>query len=156
MGFSKGWHGCIKGFPEGGAQGKSWGAALTALGKPCHDLFTQFYIIFLICFHIGPPKMHWRFRIVLPKIHRLFPIYLPKMHRQFRIDPPHVFLQLFWAEFHKLGILLTIAIMNEKQQNNLFEISDFLWDKCQSWSGWKEHRLLNNILWSSHKTKNYC
>ena len=35
------------------------------------DSFTQIYIIFLIGFRIGPPKMHRRFRIGLPKIHRL-------------------------------------------------------------------------------------
>ena len=33
-GFSKGWQGCSEGFPEGKAQGKSWGAALLAQGKP--------------------------------------------------------------------------------------------------------------------------
>ena len=38
--------------------------------------FTQIYIIFLIGFHIGTPKMN-----------RLFRIGLPKMHRQFRIGP---------------------------------------------------------------------
>ena len=33
-GFSNGWQGCSKGFPEGKAQKKSWGAALWAWGKP--------------------------------------------------------------------------------------------------------------------------
>ena len=34
-GFSKGLQGCSKGFHEGEARGKSWGAALPAQGKPC-------------------------------------------------------------------------------------------------------------------------
>ena len=38
------------------------------------DSFTQIYILFLIGFHIGPPKMHRRFRIGLPKIHSWFRI----------------------------------------------------------------------------------
>jgi len=54
--------------------------------------------------------------------HRRFRIGLPKIHRRFRIGPPHVFLNLLPQEFHRWGILLTIAIMKEKQQNNLFEI----------------------------------
>ena len=37
------------------------------------DSFTQIYILFLIGFHIGPPKMH---------------IGLPKILRWFRIGPP--------------------------------------------------------------------
>ena len=41
------------------------------------DSFTQIYILFLIGFRIGPPKMHRRFRIGLPKI-----------LRRFRIGPP--------------------------------------------------------------------
>ena len=46
----------------------------------------------------------------------------PKMHRRFHIGPPQVSLNLLPQEFNSLGILLTIAIMKEKQQNNLFEI----------------------------------
>ena len=73
-------------------------------------------------FRIGPPKMHRRFRIGLPKIHRRFRIGPPKMHRRFRIGPPQVSHNLLPQEFHSRGILLTIAIMKEKQQYNLFEI----------------------------------
>ena len=47
------------------------------------DSFTQIYILFLIGFRIGPPKMHRRFRIGLPKI-----------HRRFRIGPPESVLDL--------------------------------------------------------------
>ena len=82
MGFSEGWQGCSKGFPE---------------EQPCQpeenpvlpDSFTQIYILFLIGFRIGPPKMHRRFRIGLPKI-----------HRRFRIGPPQVTLNLLLPEFH--------------------------------------------------------
>ena len=47
------------------------------------DSFTQIYILFLIGFRIGPPKMHERFRIGLPK-----------MHRRFRFSPPESVLAL--------------------------------------------------------------
>ena len=66
--------------------------------------------------------MHGRFNIGLLKIHRRFHIGPPKMHRGFRIDPPKIYLNFLSPEFHRLGILFTIAIMKEKQQNNLFEI----------------------------------
>ena len=66
--------------------------------------------------------MHRRLCIGLSKMHRWFCIGPPKMHRRFRIDPPQVSLNLLSPEFHKRGILLTIAIMKDKQQNNLFEI----------------------------------
>ena len=111
-GFSKGWQGSSEGFPEGGAQGKSRGAALPAQGKPVlSDYFTQIYIQFLIGFRIGPPKIHKRIRIGLPKIHRRFRIGPPKMHRQFRIGPLQVSLNLLPPEFHGRGILLTSAII---------------------------------------------
>ena len=66
--------------------------------------------------------MHRWFRIGLQKIHWRFRIGPPKMHWRFRIGPPQVSLNLLPPEFHTPGILLTIAIMIEKQQNNLFEI----------------------------------
>ena len=47
------------------------------------DSFTQIYILFLIGFRIGPPKMHRRFRIGLPK-----------MHIRFGIGPPESVLAL--------------------------------------------------------------
>ena len=53
--------------------------------------FTQIYILFLIGFRIGPPKMHRRFRIDFPKIHRQFRIGLPKIHKRFCIGPPQVY-----------------------------------------------------------------
>ena len=86
------------------------------------DPFTQIYIQFLIGFCIGPPKMHRRFRIGLPKIHRRFRIGPPKMHRRFRIGPPQVSFNLLPPELHRRGMLLVIAIVNEKQQTNLFGI----------------------------------
>ena len=101
-------------------------------GQPCQleenpvlpDSFTQIYILFLIGFYIGPPKIHSWFRIGLPKIHRWFCIGPPpNMQRRFLIGPPQVYLNLLPLEFHRRGVLLTIAnIMKEKQQNNLFEI----------------------------------
>ena len=44
------------------------------------------------------------------------------MHRRFHIGPHKVSLNLLLPEFHRQEILLTIAIMKEKQQHNLFEI----------------------------------
>ncbi len=70
------------------------------------DSFTQIYILFLIGFRIGPPKMHRRFRIGLPKIHRRFRIGPPKIHRRFRIGPPQVTLNLLLPEFHSRWILV--------------------------------------------------
>ena len=98
-GFSEGWQGCSEGNPE---------------EQPCQpeensvlsDSFTQIYILFLIGFRIGPPKMHWRFRIGLPKIHRRFRIGPPKIHRLFRIGPPQVTLNLIMLEFHSRWILV--------------------------------------------------
>ena len=70
------------------------------------DSFTQIYILFLIGFRIGPPKMPRRFRIGLPK-----------MHRRFNIGPPESVLALLnphwpsWIcigapEMHRRGILM--------------------------------------------------
>ena len=39
------------------------------------DSFNQIYIIFPICFCVGPTQMHNLFRIGLPKIHRLYLYY---------------------------------------------------------------------------------
>ena len=64
------------------------------------DSFTQIWIPFIIGFRIDPSKMY----------------------RWFRIGPPQVSLNRLPQEFYSPGILLTIAIMNEKQQNNIFEI----------------------------------
>ena len=105
-------------------RGISWGtAALPAEENPVlADSFTQSYILFIIGFRIDPPKMHREFRIGLHKIHGWFRIGPPKIHRRFRIGPPQVSLNLLPPEFHRRGIMLTIANMTEKQQNNLFEI----------------------------------
>ena len=70
------------------------------------DSFTQIYILFLIGFRIGPPKIHRRFRIGLPKIQRRFCIGPPKIRRRFRIGPPQVTLNLLLTEFHSRGILV--------------------------------------------------
>ena len=86
------------------------------------DSFTQIKIIFVIGFRIGPPKMHRRSRIRLHKIHRRFRIGPPKRHKQFRIGPPQDSLNLLPPELYRQGFPLTIAIMTEKQENNLFEI----------------------------------
>ena len=77
--------------------------------------------------------MHGRLRISLLKMHGRFRIGLPEVHGRFRIDPPKWYMVLYGPtsgfplnllplEFHSRGILLTIAIMHEKQRNNLFEI----------------------------------
>ena len=100
-GFSKGWQGCSEGFPEGKAQGKSRGAACQPKENPVlPDSFTQIYILFLIGFRIGPPKMNRRFRIGLPKFLRRFCIGPPKIYRRFRIGPPQVTLNHLPPEFH--------------------------------------------------------
>ena len=57
--------------------------------------FNQIYILFLIGFCIGPPKMPRRFRIGLPK-----------MHRWFRIGPPEsllALLNLYWPSGIRIG-----------------------------------------------------
>ena len=115
-------------FPEGKARGKSRGAALPAKENPVlPNSFIQIYILFIIHFRIGPPKMHRQLHIVLPKIHRPFRIGPPKMHRRFRIGPPQVTLNLLLPEFRKIPVnsgkfWYTMAIMQEKQQNFLFKI----------------------------------
>ena len=67
--------------------------------------------------------MHIRFHIGLPKVYISFHIGPPKMHIWFCIGPPQVSLNLVPPELHRRGILLTIAILKEKQQNNRFEIA---------------------------------
>ena len=48
-GFSEGWQGYSAAFPEGKAQGKSWGAALPAEENLVHpDSFTWIFILFKI------------------------------------------------------------------------------------------------------------
>ena len=64
----------------------------------------------------GPPKMHRLCRIGLPEVHRQFRIGPPKMHTRFCIGRPQVSLNLLPPKFQKRGILLTIAIMKEKQK----------------------------------------
>ena len=62
MEFSKGWQGCSEGFQRAEPEGNP-------KAQPCQpeenpvlpDSFTQIYILFLIGFCIGPPKMHRRF-----------------------------------------------------------------------------------------------
>ena len=73
--------------------------------------FTQIYILFQIYVCIGPPKMHRRFHIDLPK-----------MYRRFHIGPPQVSLNLLPQKSHSQGNMLTMAILKERQRNNLFEI----------------------------------
>ena len=60
---------------------------------------------------------------------------------RFRIGPPQVSLNLLPPEFHRQGILLTFAIMKEKQQNNLFEI------ECMLETIWKQRlsEMRNNL-----------
>ena len=70
------------------------------------DSFTQIYILFLIGFRIGPPKIHRRFRIGLSKIHRRFRIGPPKIHRRFRIGPTQNTLNLLLPELHSRWILV--------------------------------------------------
>jgi hypothetical protein len=72
-------------------------SSLTSPSLP--DSFSQIYILFLIGFRIGPPKVNRRFRIGLPKIHRRFRIGPLKIHRRFRISPTQVTLNILQAEF---------------------------------------------------------
>ena len=79
MGFSEGWQGCSEGYPEGEARGKSRELPCEPEENPVlPKSFTQIYILFIIGFRIGPPKMHGRFRIGLPKIHKRFRIGSPE------------------------------------------------------------------------------
>ena len=66
--------------------------------------------------------MHRRFRIGLPKIHRRFRIGPPKIKRRFRIGPPQVTPDLLLPDSTVGKFWGTMAIMEEKQQNFLFEI----------------------------------
>ena len=78
--------------------------------------------------------MHEQFRIGLPKMHGRNRIGLPEVHWRFCKDPPKWYMVLYGTtsnvplnilplDFHSLGILLTIVIMQEKQQNTLFEVN---------------------------------
>ena len=80
------------------------------------------YILFVGGFRTSPSKIHRRFLIGLPEIHRRFRVGPPEMDRQFRNGPPQVSLKLLPPEFNRRGIILTIAFMKEKKQNNLLEI----------------------------------
>ena len=66
-----GWQGCSEGFPKGNLEELPW---QSKENPSLPDSFTQIYIIFLIGFSIGLPKMHRRFCIGLPKTHRRFRI----------------------------------------------------------------------------------
>ena len=97
------------------------------------DSFTQIYILFLIGFRIGLPKMQRRVHISLPKIHKRFRIGVLKC-----IDGSvlaHLrFPSTFSNKNYSWGILLTIAIMKEKQHNNLFEIGwKLLYSEKKKW-----------------------
>ena len=94
------------------------------------DSLTQIYILFLITFHIGPPKMHRRFHIGLPKIHRRFRTGHSKFHWRFHIGPPLLRLpSIFSCQNSTVSeSWCTMAIMKEKQQNFLFEI------QCSDWT----------------------
>ena len=92
------------------------------------DSFTQIYILFLIVFRIGPPKMHRRFRICLPKMH-----IIPYWPSWIRIDPPESVLALlnpYWPslirigppEMHRLGLLMYPVYYVRKALKILFEI----------------------------------
>ena len=68
--------------------------------------------------------MHGRLRLGLPKMHGQFRIGLPKMCGRFRMDLPkwYIRFRMIPLYLHSWGILLTFAIMQERQQNNTFEI----------------------------------
>ena len=76
MGFHEGWQGCSEGNPEEQLCQPKENSVLP-------DSFTQIYILFVIGFRIGPPKMYRQFRIGFPK-----------MHRRFCIGPPESVLAL--------------------------------------------------------------
>ena len=72
---------------------------------------------------IDPPKMHGRLRIGLPQMHGRFHIGLSKLHGRLRMVQT---IPTFGFPLNLLPLVfyhwVTIAIMKEKQQNNLFEI----------------------------------
>ena len=68
-----------------------------------------------------------RIRIGLPKMHGRIRIGLPKVHGQFRIGPPQVFHPICPHLISTVGeFRCTIAMMQEKHQNYLFEIERFI------------------------------
>ena len=102
-GFQRAGRAAPKDFPRAKHEGNPEEQPCQPEEKPVlPDSFTQIYILFIIGFRIGPPKMHRRFRIGLSKILRRFHIGPPKIHRRFRIGPPQVTLNLLLAEFHSL------------------------------------------------------
>ena len=67
--------------------------------------------------------MHGRIHIGLPKMHGLIRIGLPKVHGRFRIGPPQDFHPICPHLISTVGEFgSTIAIMQEKHQNDLFEL----------------------------------
>ena len=68
----------------------SWYGPGSAVRMSFPTRFTQIYILLIIGFSIGPPKMHRQFLIGLPKIHGLFCFGPPKIHRRIGIGPPQV------------------------------------------------------------------
>ena len=74
-------------------------------------------------FRISLPKMHGRFRIDLPKMHGRFHIGLPKVHGWFRMVPPQVSKSICSHQISTVGEFQgTMTLMQEKQQNHLFEM----------------------------------
>ena len=90
----------------------------TTLLQDLHSISNYFY------FRIGLHKMHGRGLNGSPKMHERFRIGLPKVHERFRIVPPQVSLNLLPLIFHSKGILLTIAIMKERQQKTYLKYND--------------------------------
>ena len=60
-GFSDGWQGCSKGFPEGKAQGKSRGAAQPAGGKPHPSYYFTWIYILVKLGHFGDYSEHYKY-----------------------------------------------------------------------------------------------
>ena len=67
------------------------------------------------------------------------------MHRQFRIGPAQVSLNLLPPEFNRREILLTIAIMKEKQQEILLGVPK----KCPFLSqlDWRNYIFLGHLVY---------
>ena len=126
MGLSNGWQGCSEGFLRS--------SPISPRKNPSF-LTLLLGFTFQKGFRIGPPKMHRWFRIGLPKILRRFCIGPTKIHRWFCIGSPQVTLFFVPPEFYSQWILCTMAIMQEKQQNFLFEI-ECLFGKSQGLFCW--------------------
>ena len=122
-GFSRDCRAALRDFPRA----KPWGSSEE---DPCQpkenpvlpDSFPQINITFLKVSVLALKNAEMV--LCLPKMHIRFCIGSPKIHLLFCIGTAQVSLNFLPQEFHRQGIMLTIAIaiMKDKQQNNLFKL----------------------------------